>query len=166
MSSINRVRSLKEIRTRVIPGTVADAIEVGDLVGTSSGKVRSAAKYATTSGGSPGGRITTAQDDFADVFEGVAMTGKLAGETKDILVAVDCIAEYEVDAALGADKAVGLQVEIHATDNGTTATPANQTVSIGGTNPIGRLAAYGVTGQTLVTVHFMGKSVQAPVAAD
>jgi hypothetical protein len=98
-------------------------------------------------------------DAVADTFLGVAIHAKPTTSTPDIVVGVDLVAEMACSGLASAGK-IGDAVEFSAYNSDA------QTVVIGSTDPIGKLAKPAAVGSTTLTVHFVGLHVRGPVVAD
>lgn len=157
---------VEKVRERRWLATDALDIDPGDLLVLKSERMSPAGVETDAAGATANDRITNVQDQVADIFAGVAITGRRSTDPVDqeILVATDCIAQMDCDA-LGSAAEVGSQVEVNATDNGSTATADDQKVIPGSTNPIGTVARRAVTGATNMLVHFVGRyNASAPTA--
>jgi hypothetical protein len=155
------------LQRRVYKTTDADAIEVGDLLVFSSSTARPASVMTDATGLSAAARLVIVQDKVADVFLGVALQGKLAGEVKDILVAINCVAEYSLNTAVASTAIfTGEQLEADGSDNATTGTGLTQSVRRGTTNPIGRASEGAAIGSLYVTAQFRGIHADGGPVAD
>jgi len=142
----NQDRSRFEIlRRRSYPTTGTGVITQGDIL--------------MNDGSGNATRGITNADTVADAFIGIAIHAKPATSTPDVVVGVDCVAEMQC-SGLASAGAIGDAVEfsLHNSDA--------QTVVIGSTDPIGKLAKPAAVGATTLTVHFVGRSVFALGAAD
>lgn len=156
MAQVKRDR-WEVLRNRVYPTSGVGVIEVGDLLVLTSNKAVSAISITDTSG-SVASRLTAVQDAVADIFLGVAMSGKRTDETPNVRVAIDGIFEYPLNTALVADLEMGVAIGIHATDDSVTGTGAPQTVSIDviAADLIAIVAKKGIIGELLATIYLTG----------
>ncbi|KKK47447.1 hypothetical protein LCGC14_3155090, partial [marine sediment metagenome] len=162
MSNVKRDR-FEMLRQRVYPSTGSNVIEVGDhLVRDSSGNAQPVSSLTDTTGSDAGARQANVRRAIAKDYIGMAMSAKLTGETPNIRVATDVVAEYSLPSALSGAKAQGIFVRPQVTDNGTTATGVDQQleVSAGSSEAIGKLAKNAANAVLLVTVHLMGVTAQ------
>lgn len=127
------------------PGTVASAIYVGDFVVLTSNKAIPASSL--------GDAGTKAQNQEAahDVFLGVAQDAKLAGDTRDILIATAGEFCYPC-TALGSASDIGAFVGMAGTGSAGAVGVADQSVEIVATAnlAIGKLSRPAATGDTVL----------------
>lgn len=82
-----------ETKPATAPVGSADVIEIGDMVGLSSGAVKNAADTAWNT------NLATTQADFVATFLGVAMQQSASGSTDEIRIASDGVFEFTCAAA-------------------------------------------------------------------
>lgn len=134
-----------DVKQKRLPGTVASAIYAGDFVVLVSSKASPASALGDS------GTLAQNQEAAHDVFLGVALDAKLAGDTRDILVASSGECKYPC-VALGGASDIGAFVGIAGTGSALAVGMADQQVVIVATAnlAIGRLSRPGVTGDTVL----------------
>lgn len=93
MSDVQRVRENQVIRSTTMAVASATVIEIGDIITsvTAGAEPASSVTY--------GGSLAAAQENCHDIFVGVACQRSASGDTADIRVAYDCIAEFDCASA-------------------------------------------------------------------
>jgi hypothetical protein len=130
------------------PKTASALIKAGDLLYAPSGAVSPASDLAWNS------TLALTQEDFHDLFAGVAIDGSLAAETRDVTVAPECTAEFPC-ATLGSQLEVGQY--IGAAKQSGNALERQKVVSVATANlAIGKLARRALVGDTSLLVKVSG----------
>jgi hypothetical protein len=129
------------------PGTVAAEIKAGDFLVMASNKVIRVSSMADA------GTLAQNQEAAHDVFAGVAIDQKRAGETRDVLVATQGVFRYPCVALLAASDA-GAFVGIEGTGAGLAVGMADQIVVVVATAnlAIGKLARAAAIGDVFLEV--------------
>ncbi|MBP3956462.1 hypothetical protein J8F10_14370 [Gemmata sp. G18] len=138
-------------RAKRVAGTVASAIYAGDFVALVSSKASPISALGDA------GTLAQNQEQAHDVFLGVALDAKLAGDTRDILIASAGECKYPC-AALGSGSDIGAYVGPAGTGSGGLVGVADQIVAIVATPNLafGRLSRAAVTGDTFLYFELAG----------
>ncbi len=138
-------------RAKRVPGTVAAAIYAGDFLILASSKASPASSLGDS------GTLAQNQAAAHAVFLGVALDAKLAGDTRDVLVA--SAGEYKYPCvALGGASDIGAYVGLAGTGSALAVGVADQQVVIVATATlaIGRLSRPAAVGDTFLYFELAG----------